>query len=408
MEVILKMKKKLSAILVCLALCISALPVSAFAAERDTSFEETLAVSLKEMGLFKGVSDTDFDLNREPTRVEALVMLVRLLDAEELALAGNWEHPFTDVPAWADKYVGYAYERGLTNGTSATTFGEGNASASMYITFVLRALGYSDTNGEDFTWDNPFTLAEEIGIIPNCVDLDNFWRADVVSVSYAALGVTTKGSTTTLGKALFGSLPSSVFYRYYDTNTFREHDEDAYQTLSAYVENTGISMTLDDGSVSYVAQYASGFGGNFTIVYNTAQNFVGAMYSTTDDNVVLYFYPNGTIGSRYAETVNEGELAVYTTIYPEKFLAGEEEDLKRSEISAMLESDRRAVIVQLPSVNFSINETEKMEYIHSADIYTKTALAYLRAYMKDANLAIDLTDFGFANLADITDSPYIT
>ena len=46
-------------------------------------------------------------------------MLTRLLGAEKTALAGNWKHPFTDVPQWADKYVGWLYQNGLTKGVSA-------------------------------------------------------------------------------------------------------------------------------------------------------------------------------------------------------------------------------------------------------------------------------------------------
>ena len=46
---------------------------------------EEIAGELKTLGLFRGVSDTDFDLDRAPTRVEAVVMLVRLLGAETAA-----------------------------------------------------------------------------------------------------------------------------------------------------------------------------------------------------------------------------------------------------------------------------------------------------------------------------------
>ncbi len=52
---------------------------------------------------------------------------------------------------------------------------------------MLRALGYSDTGGADFTWDNPFELAREIGILPAGVDTTSFLRADVATVSFTAL-----------------------------------------------------------------------------------------------------------------------------------------------------------------------------------------------------------------------------
>ena len=65
---------------------------------------EAQAQMLYDLGLFKG-TDKGFALEKSMTRAEASVMLTRLLGAEKTALAGNWKHPFTDVPQWADKYV---------------------------------------------------------------------------------------------------------------------------------------------------------------------------------------------------------------------------------------------------------------------------------------------------------------
>lgn len=163
----------------------------------DISAAETKAQALKKLELFKGVSDTDFDLDRAPTRVEAMVMMIRTLgkDAEALEMGGK--HPFTDVPEWADKYIGYAYEKGLTKGVSATSFGTGNAGSDMYLTFVLRALGYNDSAG-DFSWDAPDLLAKAVGILPNDVDTENFLRSDVVLVSWASLEARLKGSSQSL------------------------------------------------------------------------------------------------------------------------------------------------------------------------------------------------------------------
>ena len=192
--------KKILSIILSVTLCLSAFVCTAEA--RDVSFEESLASDLKLLGLFQGVSETDFDLNRAPTRLEALVMLIRLLGQEEQALESNNSHPFADVPAWASSYVGYAYHKGLTNGVSATAFGTDNAGIEAYLTFVLRALGYSDENGADFLWNNPFALAKKVGILPDCVNQTAFLRADVVTVSYAALAANLKDSTKTLAQKL--------------------------------------------------------------------------------------------------------------------------------------------------------------------------------------------------------------
>ncbi len=178
-------------------------------AGRDVTDHETCAVALKQLGLFMGISDTEFDLERAPTRIEALVMLIRVLGKEEEALNGTWEHPFNDVPLWdgdkANKYVGYAYENKLTNGMDegAGIFGsETAANAQMYLTFVLRALGYTDKDGADFTYADPFTLANEVGILADAIDVNNFWRADVAAVSYLALDANMKEAEETLADKL--------------------------------------------------------------------------------------------------------------------------------------------------------------------------------------------------------------
>jgi len=195
------MKRRAICLILSIILCWCLIPVQS-SAVRDTSYEESLAVQLKTLGLFKGVSETNFDLGRPPTRTEALVILIRLLGKEQDALASNWRHPFTDVASWSDHYIGYAYQNGLTNGISDTKFGTGNADAAMFVTFVLRALGYSDTNGMDFTWNSPYALASAIGILPQSVDTVNFWRADAVVVSYYSLSAKMKNSVQTLAEKL--------------------------------------------------------------------------------------------------------------------------------------------------------------------------------------------------------------
>ncbi|MPM14812.1 hypothetical protein SDC9_61176 [bioreactor metagenome] len=195
------MKKTVKGILpLILALTLSlTMLLPAYAA--DSGEAATKAAALKQLGLFQGVSDTDFALDRAPTRTEALVMLIRAMGKESEALGGSWSHPFTDVPSWADKYVGYGYEKGLTKGVSAAEFGTGNADSDMYLTFMLRALGYDDSKG-DFKWDAPDTLAKAVGILPDSVDTSNFLRADVAIVSWAALEADLKTGMQRLAKKL--------------------------------------------------------------------------------------------------------------------------------------------------------------------------------------------------------------
>ena len=105
------MKKALSLFLA-LLLCLS-LSLPALAAAPTDADQENAAWTLYHMGLFQG-TDTDkegfpvFSLSDAPTRAQGVTMLVRLLGQEKAALEGTWSTPFTDVPEWAQPYVGYA------------------------------------------------------------------------------------------------------------------------------------------------------------------------------------------------------------------------------------------------------------------------------------------------------------
>lgn len=176
---------------------------------RDMDCATQLADRLKMLGLFKG-TDKGYDLAREGSRVEALVMLIRLLGKEDEALSGTWTHPFTDVPAWADKYMDYAYETGLTHGIDATKYGTGATSAQIYFTFVLRTLGKTDT--EDYkVYDHAFELIEKTGILSTENDvyeicLKKFWRSDMVVVSYRTLSAQTVSGGTLGDKLIAGGV----------------------------------------------------------------------------------------------------------------------------------------------------------------------------------------------------------
>lgn len=195
------------ALIILLALMI----VFGFAANAAAASQPALdaAADLYDLGLFRGVGSNadgspNFDLDRSPTRVEAVTMLVRLLGQDAAAKAGSWETPFTDVAGWAAPYVGYAYANGLTFGMSATSFG-GNmpVTASQYLTFVLRALGYG--SGSDFAWDSAWTLSDSLGITKGEYNGETgvFLRGDAAVISYHALAAQLKDNSACLLDALY-------------------------------------------------------------------------------------------------------------------------------------------------------------------------------------------------------------
>lgn len=197
--------KRVIMLVLTLALLCGTMP-TAFAA---SSKEQAAANTLHDLGLFSGVGSNadgspNYDLDRVPTRSEAITMLVRLLGKEAEAKSGNWKMPFTDVAEWAKPYVGYAYSNKLTSGTSETTFGgDVLVNATQYLTFVLRALGYE--SGVDFQWDKAWKLSDELGMTSgeyNESTNNSFLRGNIAEVSVHALPTMQKNQTATLADKL--------------------------------------------------------------------------------------------------------------------------------------------------------------------------------------------------------------
>lgn len=182
------------------ALLAGSLVVSAAAADHTACAEH-----LHDLGLFQGTAQ-GYELDRAPTRGEAAVMLVRLLGEEQNALTLEYSAPFTDLQNWEKPYVQYLYDMGATTGVSSTAFApEEPCTAQMYAAFILRALGYTETEG-DFTYAGVNAFAQQIGLYDTAViDTGEFLRDDVAAASYTALSLTPKGSAQTLLEQLVES-----------------------------------------------------------------------------------------------------------------------------------------------------------------------------------------------------------
>lgn len=171
-----------------------------------------MAAALKTLHIFRG-SDTGFgsgfDLEATPTRVQALVMLIRLLGEEETALACADAPGFDDVApsSWCAPYVAYAVQKGYTNGVGGNRFApDMPVNAQMYVEFVLRALGYSTTAQTDVS--SAPERALNAGVLTGgekaVLDTVGFLRADVVYLSWYALDAASAQSMEPLHRRLEG------------------------------------------------------------------------------------------------------------------------------------------------------------------------------------------------------------
>ncbi|HWQ51098.1 MAG TPA: hypothetical protein VN369_04770 [Terriglobales bacterium] len=191
-----------------LSLLMAAVMVMALASVAGAADYGAMADDLAAIGVFTG-TDVGYELDREPTRAEVAVMLVRLLGAEETAkadfAAGTISHPFADVADWAAPYVAYLYTNKLTSGVSDAEYGSAQlCSGQMYCTFMLRALGYSDAEGGDFTYAAALDFATEKGLADKAFVAD-FKRDELVAVSYQALSTPVKGGAQSLLEKLIAA-----------------------------------------------------------------------------------------------------------------------------------------------------------------------------------------------------------
>ena len=173
----MKILKRLPLMLLVFCLCVSVCPVSAAYAvpEYDPA---VCGEILRQAGLMKGDGSGDLRLDDTVTRAEAVVMVSRLSNKSDDFLSTG--HPFTDVPAWAEKYVAYAYDHGITSGVSCNKFDpDSNVTLQQFTTMLLRALGYS------VDYAKPYGTAKQVGLyVP--AGADKFTRGHMACMCVSA------------------------------------------------------------------------------------------------------------------------------------------------------------------------------------------------------------------------------
>jgi len=201
-------------------------------------------------------TESGYNFDSMPTRAEAAVILVKLLGKESEAIEMNYTHPFTDVPEWADPYVGYLYENNITNGIGDNKFGSDDlCDINMFCVFLLRALGFTEDNG-DFTYDNAVDFAANLVFMYGNMffgeSIANFNLDDLASMIYNALPEDNRDEYITLiGKLLE------------DNNIDLGTDAGFINKIiwTAEVNQLMKSLTESDKPISYSADYETVSGG---------------------------------------------------------------------------------------------------------------------------------------------------
>ncbi|MDD6308102.1 MAG: hypothetical protein PUB07_01925 [Clostridia bacterium] len=182
------MMKRIAAFLLVILLSLS--NWGAVSAQADPV--ENKAKVLYDLGLLKGTGNgfsmESMEMDRNATRAEICVSIVRMLGKEEKAEYQANAHPFPDVPLWASNAVGWLYENYLVNGMSESYFGAQDiATVTQFATMLLRVLGYEDGAG-DFAYASAVPFAKEKGLLDG--EIETHWelqRRDMIAMCYNAL-----------------------------------------------------------------------------------------------------------------------------------------------------------------------------------------------------------------------------
>lgn len=371
--------KKILAILLAVLIAVSAAPM----ALAYTTEAYQAATHLNQLGLLGGTGTNpdgtpNFDLDAKPTRAQGIVMLLALLGERNDATSKEWRGPFTDVPSWARKYVNYAYQKKYTGGVSATRFGTNNPlTPNQYLTFVLKAMGYSPST--DFSWKDPYPLTDRLGITGGKYNNNSrFTRGDMVIVSNNALNAKMKKTDQTLYEALLAAGKVK--------DPGAEPSGSKIQQLAQYIDSHG--STVSDGTKAirktvkfdiYELKVAFSFDSINKLIYMFCDvpnsNSVGMIINTATNKVESYcWYKYDDSTQKYTLEAKNLDPAAYTQNTILSFAATEDCSIPAALLPTLQDLANRctpislgAWAVYLESIGFSLADLGFGRFLASID-----------------------------------------
>lgn len=260
-----------------------------------TQAEKDAADDLFIQGLFYG-TENGYELDRSLNRQEAVALLVRLTGREAAALNGNYRSDFPDTALWATGYVGYAQQAGLVSGYPGGLLGALDpVTAEQYLTFALRALGYSDAAG-DFVWSDPWALALHLGLVEDKNEFpDPLTRGGAVLISRRALDMPMKATDMPLREYLemvgknkedFSLTPAQIYRKTANAVFYLEcYDDEAGESLCGHA--SGFFIGADGIAVTNYHAMIDTVSAKITTRDGEIYPVTRILYGSTDDDVII-------------------------------------------------------------------------------------------------------------------------
>lgn len=269
---------------------LSSLPAFAY-----TQAEKAAADDLFIQGLFYG-TEQGYELDRGLNRQEAVALLVRLVGRETAALNGNYHSSFPDTALWATGYVGYAEQTGLVSGYPDGLLGALDpVTAEQYLTFALRALGYSDVAG-DFAWFDPWTLALQLGLAESKNEFSApLTRGAAALISRRALDIPMKATDMPLREYLemaeqnkedFSLTPAQIYRKAANAVFYLEcYEDETGETHHGHA--SGFFISADGIAVTNYHAVIDTVSAKITTRDGEIYPVTHILYGSTDDDVVI-------------------------------------------------------------------------------------------------------------------------
>ena len=284
------MNKRLRSILSCLlaaVLLAGMLPMTAAAASTpfsdvaDTDWFANPVLWAVEEGITSGISPTQFGPNNPCTRAQVVTFLWA---AEGKPEPGSTNNPFTDVPndAWYAKPVLWAVERGITGGTSETTFSpDQQCTRAQIVTFLYAAAGKPnvDTSSGEFS----DVSASDWFVKPVLWAKANDITGGTGPNTFGPNNICTRGQVVTfLFKAYDGSVPEVTPEPTPEVTPTPELPADREPSLTMPSE---LTLEIGQSETIQVLVDLGSYVGDYFVVYNvqSGSNAAGIQWGNTTD-----------------------------------------------------------------------------------------------------------------------------
>ncbi|MBE7025642.1 MAG: S-layer homology domain-containing protein [Ruminococcaceae bacterium] len=185
-------KKLLTVCLSAVLLCTAFLPVQAAVyTDMEENAHKNAVDILSDIGIVKGMTETEFVPEASLTRAEMTTILLRLINLEGKAAVGA--PAFADVTEehWAYHNIMTAYEMGLVNGISECSFAPDEAvTFAQAVKLLVTLLGYGEKAEALGGYPAGYIIAgHQLDLTKGITENNSFTRGDMAELVYNALEI---------------------------------------------------------------------------------------------------------------------------------------------------------------------------------------------------------------------------